>query len=135
MSFVEIITFLQRIKQKFRFFHSIRNQALASQLTDTVHGSILCHLILLLHSFCHALSRFYLLDDKVQADTCLFVQISQIRPQFAAKVQIIKADRIALLDVISVHMFPPINRFVFIGQTEFKRKKIAILFSDILCRM
>ena len=86
MSFVEMITFLHRIKQKFRFFHSIRNQALASQLTDTVHGSILCHLILLLHSFCHALSRFYLLDDKVQADTCLFVQISQIRPQFAAKV-------------------------------------------------
>ena len=36
-----------------------------------------------------------------------------ICPQFAAETQIVKADRVMLLDVISVHTPPPTNRSVF----------------------
>lgn len=73
-----------------------------------------CRLIVLLHVLCHALRSFHLLDDTFKTALYLLVQISQIRPQFTAKAQIVEAGRIMLLDIVSVHTPPPTNRSAFL---------------------
>ena len=83
-------------------------------VADAVHGSDPCHLVSLFHTLCYVLSGFHLLNDKFKAILCLLIQILQIRPQFTAKAQIIEADRVMLLDIISVHTSPPTDRSVFL---------------------